>query len=135
MNESFLFLLVTLYSLNCEEILTIYLSIIFHYTPMINCSWLSLLPNINLSCTFSLTKFSSNCNFHLLHLSCLFLCKFSKEFYFLFIGWFPIIISLECTLQMLFNVYIKCLRLNLRIWRIIYTWNCSCGWKMMQICS
>ena len=68
-------------------------------------------------------------------MSNLFFWKFSEEINFFFTRRFPIIISFESTLQMRFNINIKCLGFQLWIRWIINTRN-ALGWcKMVEVGS
>ena len=77
--------------------------------------------------------YSSNCYFHLLRFPRLFFCKLSEEIYFFDTCWFPVIIGLECALEMCFYIDIESLRFDLRIWWVIHSRNCFSRSQMMKI--
>ena len=70
---------------------------------------------------WSLSKriFSLGSNAKLVALSLLLFSKLSEEIY-LVLGWgLPLIVALECALQVSLNIHIECLGLQLRVWRIV----------------
>ena len=74
---------------------------------------------------------SSSNYFLLLHNFLLFLRKCSKELYFFFICWFPLVVSFECTSKMCFNFNIKCLWFYHGVWSVVYSRNCLCRYQVM----
>jgi len=62
---------------------------------------------------------SSRREFHLLHFPSLLLRQLSEKIYLVFAGWFPVVVGLECALQVSFDVHIKCLWFQLRIRRVV----------------
>ena len=76
---------------------------------------------------------SSDGQFHLLHLPPLLSRQFPEELYFFLTGWLPIIVGLEGGFQMRFNIYIKCLWLELRVWRVVHARNRFSRGQMVQI--
>jgi hypothetical protein len=80
--------------------------------------------------------FSSLCNnLLLLHHLLLLLRQSPEELNLLFVGRLPLVVHLECTLQVLFNFYVESLRLNIHERRVVHTWNRLRGHQVMKISS
>ena len=57
----------------------------------------------------------------------------TEELDLLLVGRLPLIVRFECGAQVAFNVYVKCLWLHLRVWRIVDSGNGSSRAQVMQV--
>ena len=71
----------------------------------------------------------------LIALKLLLFSKLTEEIYLVFAWRLPLVIALKCALQMRFNIHIECLRLQLRIRRVVYS-RSSLRWgQVMKVAS
>ena len=76
---------------------------------------------------------SLSCDTELFIRLLLFFGQCAEEPDFLLAWRLPLIVRFECALKMRFDVDVKRLRFEVRIWRIIDTWHCLCRCQVMEI--
>lgn len=71
--------------------------------------------------------------FSMLHRFLLLKRQSTEELNLLLVGRFPLIVHLECRLEVLFHFNIECLRLHVDKWWVVYTWDGFGGYQVMKV--